>query len=264
MMSLKINEETTMKTLPYFFALVMLALGSCEEIVYEEILKRDTIYLDRPVQYITVATRDTVFIKDTVRIETVIKDTVINNIHTTDTILQVIVKDSLIIKVVEKEVRITDTVVVVNNIRDTIRITDTITEIQYQQRVVYLSTEYVFPGRNAFYIPDELMPYYNSYVQDAQSRGIQLPGGSLVVQFVPNEQIPGVGWVSFYTKMSGDQHIIFLDEGLLVGHAKSAMYRELSRMQLGKKYVTDVDKIMCPLFSVTAPVNTQKINELFQ
>jgi hypothetical protein len=250
--------------------LLFLALGSCTETIYEEVIKLDTVFLSRPVtSFVTLpATRDTVFIRDTVRIETIIRDTILNNIHTTDTIYQVVTKDSLIIKVVEKTVTIRDTVTVtvVNNVHttDTLILRDTVEVVRVEQRVIYLATEYIFPYNSVTFIPTDLQKYYEEYIAEAYKRGKTLIGGDVVFSYVDPKDLPGEGWVSNTFEMAGNQQIIQLSSELIQEHSRAAVYREMTRWQLRKKYSNDPTKIMSNFFR-TAPEPTQnEINTLFQ
>ena len=246
-----------------FFLLIALVLAcslfSCTETIYEEVLKTDTVFVNRPVMsFVTLpATRDTIFIRDTVRIETVITNT--------DTLLQVVTKDSLIIKVVEKEIYIRDTVVVTNTVKETVTLTDTITVVEYETRIVYLNTEYIyiFPGQSVTYIPEPFEPHFQAFRDEANARNKPLPGGDMVLMRIDPSELAGDNWVSDSWEVAGFQWILRISDQLTVEQSRSAIFRELARMQLGKKYVTDQNKIMCPWHNVNEPMTTQQLNDLF-
>lgn len=238
-----------MKLFTFLFAATFMLLG-CTETVYEEILKTDTVFLARPSFVQLPATRDTVVIRDTVTVTIVQHDTIINNIHTVDTVFQVVTKDSLIIKVVEKEVFIRDTIVVTNTVKETITLTDTVTVVEYETRVVYLNTEYVyiFPGNSTTFIPEPLRAIHQSFFDECQKRNKQLPGGDLVISYVAPGELPGDGWNSYSELMAGSQWVIYVNDQLTVEQTYTLLYRELGRIQLAKKYSQDPNKIMSPIF----------------
>lgn len=232
----------------FFLVASLFLLGACEQIEMEKLVY-DTVYVDRPIRsLVTTSKTDTVVIRDTVTVTVVQHDTLINNVYHTDTLIQVVTKDSLIIKEVTKTVTEYDTITIVNNVVDTVILRDTVEIVKIQQRVVYLAVEYVFPGRSIFYIPDDLLPIYNQFVADATSRGKNLPGGNVIVQYVTDDELIGDGWSSYGAEMSGFQYVIYLSETLTQDLAYSAMYRELTRWQLKKKYSNDINRIICPLF----------------
>ena len=267
-----------MKTFLPLIILALFFLGSCMETIEIEKLIYDTVYVDKPVRSLVVTQTtviDTVYREllrvDTVEVQVVVHDTVVNNIIQHDTVFQIKTDSIFIERVVERIVNHYDTVVVelVVNHTDTIyvdkivTIHDTITEIQYEQTVVYLATTYLFPGQSVFFIPEPLMPHYRSFIQDAQSRGKSPTGGDLIVQYVKSEELFGEGWVSSSVQMSGWQNVIYLDEGLLPEQSKAAMYRELSRLELRKQYSKDVNKIMSNFFRTSPEPTSQEINQLF-
>jgi len=250
------------------FGLLMM-LGSCEEII-TEYLPGDTVFVDRPVNTLapTVTTvHDTIFIHtvDTLKVEVIIRDTVIHNVHTTDTLIQVVTKDSIIIKEVEKLVTVYKTVIQ----KDTIFVTDTleIEVVQIEQRVLYKDTLYVIAGfRPINSIPDELKPYVIDFYTLAAQYGKEVLGGVLLVSYAKAEDLPGESWTSSSFRHGWDysQMIIQISEEVPSEQARSCVYREMARLQLKKKYVTDVNKIMSPLFPVTTSITTNHLNELFK
>ena len=264
---------------------ILLCMWLCSVSCIDEVIKfvkvYDTLYVEgKPVTNFVQTTHvDTVY-RDLVRVDTVEitviqKDTVVivNNVETVrvDTVVQIQTDSVFIERIVEKIVNHYDTIVterIITNV-DTIyidkivHVTDTVYETEYEQTVVYLATTYLFPGQSVFSVPDALMPYYTSFIQDAQAHGKAPTGGDLIVQYVKSEDLPGEGWISSYTEMSGWQSVIFIDEGLLPEHSKAAMYRELSRMQLKKQYSKDVNKIMSNFFRTSPEPTSQEINQLF-
>lgn len=238
-----------MKKILLFTIIALFFLGGCTETIYEEIIKTDTVFFTRP-SLVTLTERDTIVIHDTVRIQTVVHDTIINNVYHTDTVFQVVTKDSLIIKVVEKEVFIRDTVVVTNTVKETITLTDTITVVEYETRVVYLNTEYVyiFPGQSVTYIPEPLIEIHKSFFDECSKRNKPTPGGDLVISYIAPGDIPGDGWNSYSELMAGSQWVIYVNNQLTVEQTYTLLYRELGRIQLGKKYSQDPNKIMSPIF----------------
>ncbi len=255
-----------MKTLLPFFILAIFLLGSCTETIYEEVIKLDTVYVSKPQSLLPtfITVRDTIKIVDTVRVETIITKT--------DTLIQIVTKDSLIIKEVEKIVYHTDTVEIVNTVVNNVHTTDTVLVVQhdtvtlteYVQRVVYLNTEYIFPGNSVTFIPDALMPYYLQFIQEAQSRGINLIGGDLIITYVDPADLPGENWISNTFEMAGNQQIIQLSSELIAEQSRAAIYREMARWQLKKKYSNDATKIMSNLFRASPEPTSQEINTLFQ
>src|SRR5688572_29217168 len=153
-----------------FLPLIILALFSCEEIVYKDVIK----YVDRPVPTLAstfITVYDTI---ETVRTDTVEVKVIV---HETDTLIQYVTRDSLIIQTVEKVVHHTDSIIIhdVDTVWLTVHDTTVLTE--YVQRVVYESYFYLFPGQSANHVPDELKPYYDSFIADANARNAPLTGG---------------------------------------------------------------------------------------
>lgn len=244
------------------FTLLMLGLGSCTETIYEEIFKTDTVWIDKPRQSIAptiVTVIDTVEIHtiDTVSIEVVV--------HDVDTLIQYVTKDSIIVQTVEKIIEHRDTVVVhdVDTVVITLHDTTYIEVVRIEQRIIY-TERYSFPGQSVFYFPDNLLHYYQEFVADAQARNVQINGGDIVCQYVPASDLAGEGWVSDSWYLAGDQWVISLSDQLLEEHSKAAIYRELGRIQLKKKYSNDVTRIMSPLFRTSPDPTASEINTLFQ
>ena len=242
------------------FALILIGLGSCTETIEIEKLVRDTVWLQRPSlapSFITLY--DTI---ETVRTDTVEIQTVITK---TDTLLLVVTRDSIVYQIQEKEVTTYDTIIIVE--RDTIFQTlyDTITLTEYETRIVYLNTEYIyiFPGQDAFYIPEPFMPHYLSFIAEANARNKQLPGGSVVLTQVDPSELTGEGWVSESWEIAGFQWIIRLSNELTVEESKAAIFREMGRWQLKKQYSKDVNKIMSNFFRTSPEPTTSEINTLF-
>lgn len=272
-----------MKTLVYAFALIMLALSSCETVEIEKLIY-DTVYLEKPQQSLApsfITIRDTVVIRDTVEVRIVIHDTVIQQVHTTDTVFQVVTKDSLIIKETEKIVHHYDTTVIVE--RDTIikevlvTVTDTVTQIVhdtttltvYDRTVVYLDTAYVFIYmRNITSIPEAIQPHVNEFFGLTSAYNKNAPGGPILIYYVPGDDIPGEQWVSHSYWIGGaftpyGQMVIEISESLPPELHRASILRELGRLQLKRKYVTDVNKIMCPLFPPSQQITQTNLNDLF-
>lgn len=253
-----------MKSLLVVFWVIAIALlvmlASCETIEVERLVF-DTVYVDRPRQSIApsfITVRDTVVIRDTVSVTVVQHNTIINNIHTVDTVIQVVTKDSLIIQTVEKIVEHRDTIVIHDVDTIVIALHDTTVLTEYVQRVVYLEYQFLYPGQSATFIP----PPLQGIVNDFFTRCTDCHGGDLVIEYV--DDLPGDNWHSNSFRMSGDQWILQLHTSLIVEHSRSSIYRELARIQRGKKYVTDASKIMCPWFRTSPEPTTNEINQLFQ
>lgn len=248
-----------MKTLIVLFAILMLALGSCTETILDEIIRIDTVFIDRPIQGFapTFITKiDTVVIRDTVNITVVLHDTILHNIHTVDTLIKIIYKDSLIIKEVVKTITECDTVTVtvVNDIHhyDTVRITDTVTVVKIEQRVIYKDTLFVvLEFHPVTWIPNELYPFVVSFLNDAVAYGHFPNGRPLLIQYV--DDLPGEDWSS-QSYVVGSQTVIELHSSVLVEHHFSSIYREMARLQLNRKYNTrdDIMNILFPPDKVTA------------
>jgi hypothetical protein len=170
-----------MKLIIPFLLISLFFLGSCTETILEEVIKLDTVYIDKPrtLAPTLVTVRDTVtqIITDTVTVEVLIRDTVINNITTVDTVIHVVTKDSIIYKEVEKLVYVYDTIVQTINKLDTIfvYVTDTV-EVQtivYDRSVIYSDTLYLIAGmiRPTTSIPEELIPLLLEYGEISESYG---------------------------------------------------------------------------------------------
>lgn len=257
--------------------LALFALGACTETILEEIIKVDTVYISKPqtVAPTFITVRDTVVIRDTVATTVVIRDTIVNNVVVHDTIFQVVVKDSIIVKQVEKVVNHYDTIVqlvydtIVNNIHttDTIFKTivqhDTVTLMTEVNRVIFLDTLYIpIFNRVVNSIPTELFVY----VQEFYGLAGPVIGGPMIIQYVTEDDLPGEDWNSFSYWVGGHpygQMVIEINETLPTEQHRAGILRELGRLQLGKKYVTDESKIMCPWWDESKQITQQNLNELF-
>ena len=187
--------------------------------------------------------------------------------HETDTVIQIITRDSLIIKEVEKIVYHTDTVIVHDVDTVVITLHDTTVVTQYIQQVRYYDTLYVLvESRQVFYVPDELMPYVSDFYTLAGEYGSGALGGMLLITYAKEEDMPGENWSSYSFRHGWDysQMIIQISEKVPHEQARSCVYREMARLQLKKKYTTTPDRIMNPLFPVTAAITTNHLNELFK
>lgn len=268
-----------MKTI-ILFALVMIGLGSCVETIYDEVIKLDTVWLDRTAiapTFITV--RDTTVIRDTVKIEV----TVVQNTHTTDTIYQVVTKDSIIIREVEKIIHHTDTVkvtivqhdTVINEI-EVVRIDtvirnviqhDTVTVTVHDRTVVYLDTlRMPLYWKSIHFIPEELTPFVQEFYTQARLRGWTNNGGALVIQY--SHDMAGEGWNSFSYWIGEEQMVIEVNGALDPKYLYTSVLRELGRLQLKKKYVTSGDLIMNIYFppekvTIDSPDKENYLRELF-
>lgn len=271
------------KLYPLLFAATLMLLGtSCIDEVIKFVKVTDTIYVEgKPItNFVQTKVVDTVYRDllrvDTVEVKVVVHDTVVvvNNVETvrTDTVVQIKTDSIFIERIVEKIVNHYDTVVterIITNV-DTVYIDkvvtvhDTIYVTEYEQRVIYQSVQFLFPGQSTWYVPDEFMTYYLDYDKAARDRNKLLPGGDLVVTRVNPDNLPGENWVSNFYIMAGDQAIIEISEQLPIEQARAALYRELTRWQLKKKYSNDVTRIMSPLFPVTKVITTNDLNILFQ
>lgn len=272
------------KVYPLLFVATLMLLG-CTETIYEEVIK----YVDRPVpgptQFVETSRTEECVTTDTAKVEIILPDAIVNGQQVKDTLLAVTkachIKITIKGKVAvpHKLVEVHDSIpyAVHDSIPYPVYVDRPVPVLTpgptvykdttiYETRIEYLATEYVylFPGQSVFSVPEPLMQYYTSFIQDAQARGKAPTGGDLIVQYVKSEDLPGENWVSGSVQMSGWQNVIYLDEGLLVEHSKAALYRELSRLELKKQYSNDVNKIMSPLFSVTRQITTNDLNILFQ
>ena len=252
---------------------VWLCTSSCTE--YEILNTIDTVYIEKPaarsVAQATITQIDTVIIIDTVEVKVIVHDTIIHNIHTTDTLIQVVTKDSIIIKEVEKIVNYYDTIYQVVNNYDTIveYVTDTVfvDVTQIEQRVIYHDTLYVITEiRPVYSVPDEIQPYVEDFYTLAAQYGKQFAGGVLIVSYVHADDLPGEGWVSESFWIGGQpygQMYIGISEEIPAEQQRASILREMARLQLKRKYVTDVNKIMSPLFDPYQTITQSDLNVLF-
>jgi len=267
----------------FLFAATFLILGSsCIDEVIKFVKVTDTLYLEgKPVtNFVQTTHYDTVWRElvrtDTVEVTVVVKDTVvlINNVETvrTDTVVQIKTDSIFIETIVEKIVNHWDTVIVeriITNVDTTyidriVTVHDTTYVTEYEQIVIYEATEYVFPGRAVYYVPEPLRGIVDDYNKEAQAHGAALIGGNVLITYVDPGELPGESWVSTTFQMAGDQQIIQLSSELIAGHSRSPIFREMTRWQLRKQYTNTPGKIMNPLLPPANPVTTQMINELFQ
>jgi hypothetical protein len=261
-----------MRTLPFFIVSIFL-LGACTETVEVEKLLYDTIFIDKPrtVAPTLVTVKDTVtqIVHDTVKVEVLIVDTVINNITTVDTVIHVVTKDSIIYKEVEKLVYVYDTVTQIVNHYDTITeyVTDTVTvnTIVYDRTIVYKDSVYLIAGmiRPTTSIPEELIPLLLEYGEISEQYGKASPGAEMIIQYMPQSEMPAEFWNSFSFDFS-NQWVIYLDVNVPLEQQRASMYRELMHLHHSKQYSNDPDKMMSPLFPPSRIITTQHLNELFK
>lgn len=264
-----------MKVLLPFTLLALFLLGACETVEIEKLIY-DTVYVDRPIKslvqirdtvYRDLLRVDTVIIVDTVTVNVIVHDTVIRNVHTTDTLIQVVTKDSLIIKEVVKTVTEYDTVFIVNNTVDTVRIVDTVQVVVVRNQVLYHDSIY-YPQmiRPVNSIPGELQEFVNDFYSQAGGRGWSVLGGPMIVSYVHADNLPGESWNSHSYWIGGanyGQMVIEVNEELPTEQQRASILRELARLQLKKRYLTDESKIMCPWFNPATQITTNHLNELF-
>lgn len=269
-----------MKALITLFAILMLALGSCTETILEEIIKVDTVFVSKPqtVAPTFITVRDTIVVRDTISTTVVIRDTIVNNVVVHDTIFQVVVKDSIIVKQVEKVVNHYDTIIqlvydtIINNIHttDTVFKTivqhDTVTLMTEVNRVIYLDTLYIpIFNRVINSIPTEIMPYIQEFYQLAGQHGHLVQGGPMLVVYVHESDLPGEGWNSNSYWIGGNYGNMYLElnEELSTEQQRASVFRELSRLQLKRKYTNVPDRIMNPLFPPDTEITNNHLNVLF-
>lgn len=252
-----------MKIIVVLFALSMLVLGSCEEVIIERIIT-DTVFVDRPrtlaPQIIQTTVVDTVYRElvrvDTVEVTIVIRDTIVNEVIKHDTVYQVKTDSVFIERVIEKTINHYDTVFIqqVINHFDTIYIDkivtihDTVQVIEYEHEVVYADTFFIidmFKPMN--FIPEELFPFVQSFVTEATNRGVFLSGGPLIVQYVNEEDLPGEGWNSTSYRIS-QQNVIMVNANIATELLMTPVFREMARCEMSKKYTNNPDEIMNVLF----------------
>jgi hypothetical protein len=263
----------TMKALIPFLLISLFFLGSCTETILEEVIKMDTVYIDKPrtVAPTLVTIRDTVtqVITDTVTVEVLIRDTVINNIVTVDTVIHVVTKDSIIYKEVEKLVYVYDTLTQVVNHYDTITeyVTDTVTinTVVYDRSIVSRDTVYLISGmiRPTTSIPEELIPLLLEYGEISEQYGKAAPGAEMIIQYMPQSEMPGELWHSFSFDFS-NQWVIYLDVNVPLEQQKASIFRELMHLHHSKQYSNDPDKMMSPLFPPDRTITKQHLDELFR
>lgn len=257
--------------------LFVATLIGCEEIVYKDVIK----YVDRPVPATFVQTSKTeeCVSQDTTKVEILMPDVTANGTQSKDTTLAVTtachMKITIKGKVVMEPILITKDSIVFRD--TTIYITKNVptpvpgptvykdTTI-YETRIVYETVEYkyLFPGQSVTYIPQPFEIHFQSFRDAANERTKPLPGGDIVLSQVDPNELAGENWTSDSFEMAGFQWVIRISSDLTVEQSKSAIFRELGRMQLKKKYSNDVNKIMSPLFSVTRQITTNDLNILFQ
>lgn len=251
------ETHKSMKKLILLPFIILFLLSNCTETIYDEVIRIDTVWLERAQSLAPtfVTTTDTVFITDTVSVEVIVTEV--------DTVFKVITRDSIIIKEVEKIIYHTDTLTIVET--DTVEIIrhDTVTLTIYDRTISYRDTFWVIdPFNMVTFVPNELQPYVTEFHQSCLDRGIFVNGMPLLVQYTNN--LPGESWNSFSYVVGFQQLIIELNEKLPPEQQRAGILRELNRLQRNKKYVTDVNKIMCPLWSPARIITTQDLDELYK
>lgn len=213
------------------FVLVALLLGSCTETLYEEVEK--IIYKD---------TVKTVFV-DRLRIDSVAypvfgNDTVYvaKTIHSVDTVY--LPSDTVYISTVET---VYDTIINIKYLYDTIHV------VQHH----YHDTLYIPLGWSSTSI-GEYQAIVEEFYTQAHAHGWQTPGGDMLIQPWMYDEAPPENRSS-YSFWYFDQFILKIKDTLTPDEAYTAIFRELARWQLGKKYTQD-GTIMDPEFDPTVLV----------
>jgi len=261
-----------MKTTIVLFAIVMLALGSCTETIYEEVIK----YVDRPVpgpmQFITTSTETECEGTDTLSFGVEIKQ---NGIFEKDTLMHLSTACYALLKIRGYVLVPKETIVVPGDSvpypvpyavqGDSIPypVYDTIWQTRYDRSVIYKDTFWIVdPFNMVSFWPNEVHEYIVEFHQSCQDRGIFINGRPLLVQYSDN--LPGEGWTSFSYVVGFQQMIIEISDKLPPEQQRAGILRELSRLQRNKKYVTDVNKIMSPLWDPARVITAADLNELYK
>lgn len=283
-----------MKTLIVLFALSMLALGSCTETIYEEVIKHDSIPYAVPV----LVPGPTIFLADTtktpekecestdtLKVEIVLPGINQNGTFHKDTLLHLnlacnalikihgfaliprveTVRDSIIYKdkiIYQDRIVYKDRIVYVD--REVI-VHDTVREVRYDRTVVYYDTFTVVSYmRPTYSVPDNIQPFIEEFYGLCHQYNRQTQGsGMIIVQFVSN--LPGENWPSTSFEVSDNsQQVIQLDERYPAELHRASIFRELSRLQLGEKYTNTPDRIMNPTFSPETEIKQYHLNDLFE
>jgi hypothetical protein len=247
----------TMKTLIPFLLISLFFLG-CTETIYEEVVKLDTLWLQRPSLASTLITDvDTIHTVDTVEVRVVI--------HEVDTVVEYITRDSIIIKEVEKIVNHYDTIRITET--DTIRIIqhDTTILTVYDRSIIAVDTLYLIGGmvRPTTSIPEELIPLLLEYGEISEQYGKAAPGAEMIIQYMPQSEMPAESWHSFSFDFS-NQWVIYLDVNVPLEQQRASMFRELMHLHHSKQYSNDPDKMMSPLFPTSRTITKQHLDELFK
>jgi hypothetical protein len=261
----------TMKTLIPFLLISLFFLG-CETVEVERLVY-DTVFVDKPrtlaPTFVTIRDTVTQVITDTVTVEVLIRDTVINNITTVDTVIHVVTKDSIIYKEVEKLVYVYDTIVQTINTIDTVfvYVTDTV-EVQtvvYDRTIISRDTVYLIAGmiRPTTSIPEELIPLLLEYGEISEQYGKAAPGAEMIIQYMPQSEMPAENWNSFSFDFY-NQWVIYLDVNVPLEQQKASMFRELMHLHHSKQYSNDPDKLMSPLFPPSRMIAKPHLDELFK
>jgi hypothetical protein len=245
-------------------------LTSCtEEIIIDRWIKGDSIpypvYVDRPT-FVAVSQSTECVSTDTLDVSVVIGDIVKNGQIEKDTAVKVSTACTALIRIRGYILVPKDSVLVPGPIQylpgdsipypvpgpvEYVQVPDTTWITKIEQRVIYKDTLYVLvETRQVFYVPDELMPYVSDFYTLAGQYGQEALGGMLLITYAKEEDLPGENWVSASFRHGFDysQMILMVSEEIPSEYLYTAILRELARMQLKKKYVTDTNKIMSPLF----------------
>lgn len=244
-------------------------LGCDEETVYRDVIK----YVDRPAPptFVTVTETKECESTDTLKIQIELADIWKNGYFQKDSVLALTTACHALITVkgytlVPKDTVVRDSIVYqdrVEYVDRPVKVYDTLWQTKVEQRVIN-QTEYIFPGNSVTYIPTDLQGYVNEFYAKCNELNIPLIGGDVVFSYVPQKDLPGVNWSSTTFEMAGNQQVIQLREDLIWEESRAAVFREMARWQLKKQYVTDISKILCPLFRTSPDPTVSEINILFQ
>lgn len=208
-----------MKTfLPIVIALLLLALGSCTE----EIIK-----VEHQV--------DTVIVKQFV-------DRYFSNIDTVE--IPTIVEVPTPTRQQDSIIYVTDTIYMQRI--DSIFITRTVIDVDtvVVREHSYGDTLYITYGRGTQSVPGELFPMFLEFFNQSGKHGHEVYTGTILVEVVKMDAV-----MQAYSFVAYGQAFLRINDNLTTDESMLPLYRELSRLRLGKEYSQDTASVLYPFYS---------------
>lgn len=105
----------------------------------------------------------------------------------------------------------------------------------------YGDTLVIWGGRDTYSVPAEVMPILSEFYQEAGLHGYEANGGEVIIEIVPMDDVLQAQSFEFNTQV-----VIRINDNLTNSERFVPLFRELSRLQLGKEYSQDPESLLYP------------------